>query len=210
MRCSRVCTWWCRRRAATTPVVDETALESELAALARAWPDELRDALVAARGEEAGVDTFRIWRDAFPPGYQADVTPEQAVADIAVLEAGDDLAIRLQSGPDGDGVARLKLYRSGAPLLLSDVMPVLEHLDVIVVDERPYAITAAGGAPRCIYSFGVRAASGDALGRPRCASAGLGAVPRCVGGRDRERRAQSPRAPRGARPRARSSCCARW
>ena len=58
--------------------------------------DELRDALVAARGEEAGVDTFRIWRGAFPPAYQADVTPEQAVADIAVLEAGDDLAIRLQ------------------------------------------------------------------------------------------------------------------
>ena len=148
------------------PVVDEAALESELAALARAWPDELRDALVAARGEEAGVDTFRVWRGAFPPGYQADVRPEQAVADIAVLEAGDDLAIRLQGGPDGDGVARLKLYRSGAPLLLSDVMPVLEHLDVIVVDERPYAITPAGGEPRFIYSFGVRAASGDALADP--------------------------------------------
>ena len=149
-----------------TPVVDETALESELAALARAWPDELRDALVTGRGEEAGVDAFRVWRDAFPPAYQADVAPEQAVADIAVLEAGDDLAIRLQGASPGDGVARLKLYRSGAPLLLSDVMPVLEHLDVIVVDERPYAITPAGSAPRFIYSFGVRAASGDALADP--------------------------------------------
>ena len=48
----------------------------------------------------------------------------------------------------------MKLYRSGAPLLLSDVMPVLEHLDVIVVDERPYAITPAGDEPRFIYSSG--------------------------------------------------------
>ena len=45
-------------------------------------------------------------------------------------------------------------------------MPVLEHLDVIVVDERPYEITPAGGAPRCIYSFGVRAGVGDALADP--------------------------------------------
>ena len=64
-----------------------------------------------------------------------------------MLETGDDLAIGLQGGSDGDGVARLKLYRSGAPLLLSDVMPVLEHLDVIVVDERPYTITPPMARP---------------------------------------------------------------
>ena len=151
---------------ADTPEVDEAVLESELAAIARGWPDELRDALVAARGEEAGVDAFRIWRDAFPPGYQADVTPEQAVADIAVLEDGRRSRHPAPERAADDGVAHLKLYRSGAPLLLSDVMPVLEHLDVIVVDERPYAITPAGGAPRWIYSFGVRAASGDALADP--------------------------------------------
>ncbi len=166
MRCSRVCTSWCRRRAATRRSSTRPRSSPSSRAIARGWPDELRDALVAAHGEEAGVDTFRIWRDAFPPGYQADVSPEQAVADIAVLEEGDDLAIRLQSAPADDGVARLKLYRSGAPLLLSDVMPVLEHLDVIVVDERPYVISPAGDAPRWIYSFGVRAASGDALADP--------------------------------------------
>ena len=77
-----------------------------------------------------------------------------------MLEAGEDLAIRLQGAVPDDGAARLKLYRSGSPLLLSDVMPVLEHLDVIVVDERPYAISPADGPPRWIYSFGVRAAVG--------------------------------------------------
>ena len=97
-----------------TPVVDETALESELAALARAWPDELRDALVAARGEEAGVDAFRVWRDAFPPAYQADVAPEQAVADIAVLEAGRRPRHPSPGrGPPDDGVARLEALPVG-------------------------------------------------------------------------------------------------
>ena len=36
-------------------------------------------------------------------------------------------------------------------------MPLLEHLDVTVVDERPYEIAAPDGRPRWIYSFGVRA-----------------------------------------------------
>ncbi|MEX1007888.1 MAG: NAD-glutamate dehydrogenase [Acidimicrobiia bacterium] len=149
-----------------TPTVDEAALESELATLARAWPDDLRDALVAARGEERGLDTFRVWRNAFPPAYQADVAAVDAVADVAVLEQGDDLAIHLDHAANGDGVARLRLYRAGSPFLLSDVMPVLEHLDVIVVDERPYAIVPAGSPPKWIYSFGVRAALGDPLAEP--------------------------------------------
>jgi glutamate dehydrogenase len=146
--------------------VDRDSLEAELGAIARAWTDELRDALVAARGEEPGLDAFRAWGDAFPPSYQADVTSEEAVADIAALDAADDLAVRLVGTPGDDSVARLKLYRTGAPLLLSDVMPVLEHLDVTVVDERPYVIARPGTTPRAIYSFTVQATSGDPLADP--------------------------------------------
>ncbi len=149
-----------------TAFVDAAALEAELAAIARAWPDDLRDALVAARGEERGLDAFRVWGNAFPPAYQDDVAAVDAVADVTVLEQGDDLAIHLDHAANGDSLARLRLYRSGSPLLLSDVMPVLEHLDVIVVDERPYAIVPAGSSPKWIYSFGVRAASGDPLAAP--------------------------------------------
>ena len=148
-------------------------LAAQLVAIARAWTDELRDAIQAARGEEGGLDAFRIWRDAFPPAYQGDVSPDEAVADIATLERLDpagDLEIRLVHDRDGDddGLARLKLYRSGRQLVLSDVMPVLDQLDVVVVDERPYEITAADALdrPRWIYSFGVHAASGVRLDDP--------------------------------------------
>ncbi|MET0627080.1 MAG: NAD-glutamate dehydrogenase, partial [Acidimicrobiia bacterium] len=155
-----------------SPIPDVDALERELVELARAWTDELADALQSARGEEEGLDAYRVWATAFPPAYQDDVSAAEAVADIAELESLDpagDLAIRLRHGSDaahdGPGVARLVLYRSGRPLVLSDVMPVLDQLDVVVVDERPYEIRPGPGA-RWIYSFGVHAVSGTPLDEP--------------------------------------------
>ena len=159
---------------------DVRALEAELGRLVRTWSDDLRDALVEAKGEEHGLDTFRRWMHAFPAAYQSDISARVAVADLTLLEALDpdgDLEIRLVAPADGQ-VARIKLYRSGSALVLSDVMPLLEHLGVTVVDERPYTISAPGGAAsdgtapdgtapdrqaRWIYSFGVRAGEGDPL-----------------------------------------------
>ena len=149
------------------PPVDALALEAELAALVRAWVDDLHDAFVEARGEEAGVESYRHWMRAFPAAYQFEVDADVAVADVAVLETldpGGDLEIRLE--PPVGGVARIKLYRTGGALVLSDVMPLLEHLGVTVVDERPYEIDAPDGIARWIYSFGVRDEVGDPLGDP--------------------------------------------
>ena len=45
----------------------------------------------------------------------------------------------------------LKLLRSGRPILLSDVLPLLENMGVRVYDERPYEITPADRQPIWIY-----------------------------------------------------------
>ena len=180
------------------PAVDVHALEAELAALVRAWVDDLHDAFVDAQGEEAGVESYRRWRRAFPAAYQFEVGADDAVADVAVLETLDpagDLEIRLEP-PVGD-VARIKLYRTGGALVLSDVMPLLEHLGVTVVDERPYEIDAPDGVDRWIYSFGVRARRGRPARRPRGAGPRGRRLPRRVGGHDRERRAEPAGAPGG-------------
>jgi glutamate dehydrogenase len=149
------------------PAVDAGALESRLAALARDWVDDLHDAFVDQRGEEAGVAALRRWRDAFPAAYQAEVPATIAVTDVSVLEGLDperDLQVRLEP-PRDEAAAHIKLYRAGGALVLSDVIPLLEHLGVTVVDEHPYEITSPDG-PRGIYSFGVVAAAGDPLADP--------------------------------------------
>ena len=77
---------------------DLDALEGRIAAATRAWVDDLRDALVGARGEEDGLDVLHQWGDAFPAAYHDDFDAEEALADLVVLrdlEARRGLAVRL-------------------------------------------------------------------------------------------------------------------
>ena len=57
------------------------------------------------------------------------------------------------------GALRFKVFRTGDPIAVSDVLPLLQNLGVRVLDERPYGIRVGGGAPRAwIYDFGLAAA----------------------------------------------------
>ncbi len=62
------------------PGHDVTAIEMRLAAAARAWVDDLRDALIAERGEEDGISLLRAYNQAFPVGYRSDWSAEVAVS----------------------------------------------------------------------------------------------------------------------------------
>ena len=52
--------------------------------------------------------------------------------------------------------ARLKVFRVGPPLSLSEVLPVLSSMGVEVVDERPYELAGLPQRESRIYDFGLR------------------------------------------------------
>ena len=149
--------------------VDALALEAELAALVRAWVDDLHDAFVDARGEEAGLDVV--------PALDATRSlPRTSSRSTPTLRSPTSPCSRrwIPAATSRSGSSRpsaawraIKLYRTGGALVLSDVMPLLEHLGVTVVDERPYEIDAPDGIARWIYSFGVRADGGRSARRSR-------------------------------------------
>jgi glutamate dehydrogenase len=142
-----------------TQVPDLEDLEQRLAETTRTWADDLGQALHDELGEERGTSLLRRYAGAFPPGYRDDHRAPVGVVDICRLEAlgSDDLSVSLYRPVEeaADGL-RLKLYRSGSAVMLSDVLPRLEHMGVAVTDERPYEISPAGGSPRWIYDFGLR------------------------------------------------------
>ncbi len=147
----------------TVPDLDTSLIEARLASALRTWTDDLADALVEELGEEQGVLLFSRYANAMPSGYQDDHTPRTAVSDIRRLEtllAGDPpdgLAMHLYCPLDTiDPAPRLKLYRLGEPLMLSDVVPLLENMGTRVVDERPYEIRPEGAQPVWIYDLGLR------------------------------------------------------
>jgi glutamate dehydrogenase len=143
------------------PQLDIPALERQLVAATRSWTDEFTDTLAEKLGEEAVARLARRYKDAFPEAYKEDFPARTAVADLTRLE---DLAPENGLGmnlyhPIG-GTAderRFKIYRTGAAISLTHVLPILSQMGVEVVDERPYEIARAGEPLAYIYDFGLRA-----------------------------------------------------
>lgn len=154
---------------------DVERIEARLVEAARSWADGFGEALTAELGEERAAELLRRYANAFPEGYKADHTPRAAVADLVHLErlsqqSQKDFALSLYepvgAAPDE---RRFKIYRSGAQISLSAVLPVLQRLGVEVTDERPYELRCSDRTSAWIYDFGLRMpkaqnGNGDYLG----------------------------------------------
>jgi glutamate dehydrogenase len=143
------------------PAIDRKDLERKLAAIARRWDDELRDALVEAEGEAAGLALDRRWSAAFPLAYRERVSPRAAVHDLrkmSGLTPEQPLALALYWPFGGaEGSLGLKVYRLGAPVVLSDSLPMLEHMGVRVLAEDNHRIEDGGAAPIWLHDFALQA-----------------------------------------------------
>ena len=142
------------------PPVDLAALEERLAEAGQSWLDRIEAAAEAAFGEgDAHRRLSRVKN--FPVGYQARTAPEQAIADLAPIEkvlAGSPLEASLHPRP-GEATPGLRLYRRDAPVVLSDILPILENLGLKIIAEEPYRIDSAEGAAVWVHEFTLAEAS---------------------------------------------------
>ncbi|MFI0237019.1 NAD-glutamate dehydrogenase [Streptomyces sp. NPDC016845] len=140
---------------------DKDRIEARLVDAARSWADGFAEALNAECGEERAAELLRRYAGSFPEGYKADHSPRAAVADLVHLEqlkeGGKDFALSLYE-PVGAAPCerRFKIFRTGAPVSLSEVLPVLQRLGVEVTDERPYELRCSDRTTAWIYDFGLR------------------------------------------------------
>jgi len=137
---------------------DVAEVESQIAQATRDWGDDLRAALVQRHGEERGLALDGLYASAFPRSYRALVDAHTAVDDIARIDrlrAGGRAILAVHRRPgDPERMVRAKLF-SAAPVTLSEVVPTFEHIGARVVDERPYEIRPAEGAPVWVYDVGL-------------------------------------------------------
>ncbi|WP_312855878.1 NAD-glutamate dehydrogenase [Nocardioides stalactiti] len=143
----------------TIPDVDTVDLERRLIEASRSWHEDFLHAVSAEYGEEVGAILGRRYVDAFPEAYKEDFSARSAAVDLGRIEA-----IQGESGIDqalyseldaAEGEARLKVFRVGSPLSLSEVLPMLSSMGVEVVDERPYGLDGLERTSH-IYDFGLR------------------------------------------------------
>ena len=126
------------------PVISVSEVESQIVEATRAWSDRLQEALVEAKGEEAGLALFRRFADAFPTAYREATIPPAAIGDIdrleQVLRTGRiALNIYRPIGASEHSV-RFKLYHGGGAVPLTDVLPMLERMGFKVISEIPFEV----------------------------------------------------------------------
>ncbi len=138
---------------------DVADLERRCAEAARSWRDDFTTAVISTYGEEQGSRLVRTYAGCWPEAYKEDYLPQTGAIDIGRLEEieGDEgMTLSLYedvTSPPGE--ARLKVYRIGPPLSLSEVLPILSTTGVEVVDERPYQLEGLARETH-VYDFGLR------------------------------------------------------
>ncbi|MBW7852394.1 MAG: NAD-glutamate dehydrogenase [Rhodospirillales bacterium] len=146
------------------PEIAIADIEARLAEAARSWADRLQEALVAAHGEDRGLALFRRFGKGFPGFYADRHSPQVAVYDIdrlAEVTTGGDLAMNLYRPVEGaEDEARLKIYHFDRPVILSDVLPVLENMGFRVVGEVPYQVRIEDDGAAWIHDFGMQTRTG--------------------------------------------------
>ncbi|TBW55708.1 NAD-glutamate dehydrogenase [Marinobacter halodurans] len=132
---------------------------SGMMAQTRSWDDEFRKGVIDAFGEVLGAVNSKLYANAFPPGYRARFSSATAVRDIAELQSiavSADVPMHFHTDREQDGnTLSFKLYSSGKPVILSDVVPLLENLGMRVLDEHPYVIERSDGKIFGISDFTV-------------------------------------------------------
>jgi glutamate dehydrogenase len=129
--------------------IDLDRLSDEIDELTTAWIDRVRAVAVQRMGEARATRLIARIGDAAPASYRTAVDANTAVGDIerlcGLLETGESTATALVHEVDAArSVWRMRVYRRGESLALSQLLPLLGHLGLTALDERPYRFRIAG------------------------------------------------------------------
>lgn len=129
-----------------TPKFDREAIELKLQDAGRAWAEKLSEAFNAKLDDDEKIaGLVARYGNAFPSSYRETYEARQCVHDIfqieKALESNDLERDLYRPGTDAGHQLRLKLFRPGAPVVLSDILPILENMGLRVIAELPFAVT---------------------------------------------------------------------
>jgi glutamate dehydrogenase len=163
------------------PDISFDELEREVVALTQSWEDRLRTELISRLGHDRGAELFDRWAARFPVAYRSATPLDTIISDVEHLdrlERGDDpFVVGIRNVADGEEtLTRVRLYKVGGKIQLSDFVPILEALGLRVVEEVPTELLGAHEDERYIHDFGVVDAAGHPLDVERVA----GRVADCI------------------------------
>jgi glutamate dehydrogenase len=126
---------------------DIQSIQQKVIETAKTWSAKLLNALNIIYKNETSMELYKLFEDSFGASYQECFTPSTAVIDIGYLSktrSGSNLEMNLyRDHDDQDNIVRLKLFGKNKPIVLSDIVPIIENMGFKVLNERPYQISTA-------------------------------------------------------------------
>ena len=155
---------------------DALPLDRRLEQMVRGWVPNAEAALVEHVGAARAARLALRWAATFPQNYRNASTIDEAAADIqrlAALTDAQDRSVRLYPAQD-EPEQKLKIYRLGGALALSDAVPVLENFGFRVIGELPTRLADDTGAH--VHEFAVEVGGGAFAGDPAVLEDAIAAV----------------------------------
>jgi len=126
------------------PLPDVAALDRQLVEMVRGWAPSVEGQLVEQVGSGRATRLALSYLPQFPEGYRLRTGASEAAADIlrlCALDSDQQRGVRLlRLEGERPGQLRLKVYRQGSIVPLSDAVPVLENFGFRVLEEQPTAL----------------------------------------------------------------------
>jgi glutamate dehydrogenase len=140
-----------RRQDIDTTADNKNRIQGLLTEAARTWADRLIGAVRAGSIDQASAEHYAT---AFNDFYKEAVQPSDAIEDIAIIEElQDDSITPVLIDLSDEGAAQLTLYLGGRSASLSDLLPILQSMGVVVLEERPFTVVRPDGLQVWIYQF---------------------------------------------------------
>ena len=136
-----------------TSEANRTRIQAMLTEATRTWADRL----VSVAADDSAIPQMvaEHYAAAFSEAYKQSVTPTDAINDIAVIEelTDDSVKLVLSEHDDADGNAQLTWYLGGRTASLSQLLPMLQSMGVVVLEERPFTVTRRDALTVSMYQF---------------------------------------------------------
>jgi glutamate dehydrogenase len=149
-----------RLKPGTDGKFEREKLENALVMEGREWDERLKSALTPVCGVAEAARLSDIYGRAFDLSYQKETAIENVLHDIRHLEnlrqSSQTIAIEFYRRHDmAPGECRLKVYHKAQPVILSDILPVLENMGLRTASEMPFEVnpSADGATAVWIHDF---------------------------------------------------------
>ncbi|RFD24977.1 NAD-glutamate dehydrogenase [Mycobacterium uberis] len=129
-------------------------IQGMLSEAARTWADRLIAAAASCSEGFVSQADVEHYAAAFSEAYKQAVTPVDAIEHIRIInELADDSVKLVFFERNADGFAQLTWFLGGRSASLSQLLPMLQSMGVVVLEERPFTVTRPDGLPVWIYQF---------------------------------------------------------